>query len=931
MATLGLAMAGSAIGGSSIFLTGAASTYVASSASIAAQLATNAAIGQFVGASVGSYVDSAVLMPLLTPAIENTSGKIPEGQHSANTEGALMSFAFGAHCKLTGNLIWTSPMIERTSTIDEGGKGGGGGAETKQYQYWRSLAYVLTDLPKGSSVDGLERVYADAKIIWRDDPDYAYTGTDIEASVVTHSRNGPTNKGGLHPEYLWLTIPSSLGETNDLTTLRSGVDLVVSGFTAPAEINNGTYKVVATEPKTASATPPRDTQVGLFFQQIRRTHVLPWPLPPVAKVAGDSITLAQTVPKFGQDKMLALNFWDGAQTTADSVIEEWEGVGNVPSYQGTAGIAIKELFLEPYGNRPPTIECHVRVDPDPLSVADAITRLMVRAGYSASEINVAGITGELGGMVIHGPSAMGTALQVILQANDAIAQEADGTVVFKDMPTTPLATIKTEDLAAGQGASDAAFPFQLADVGEHSLPRSASLTYLDHTNNLERASEHQNPPTAIGSRDVAIDHEIAMTPSEARAITARLFYDAHRSRQAIDATLPPIYSYLGEGDLVDISAFGQTFRTLITRALIGRNNIVEMSGVVRGTSTHKGSAQSITQPSERIGVPGWLTVELIPTLSLRQAEVGKFGVYVCVYMEDVNERWGGSGLFFSWDDTDYVQVDTIANEAIAGYTTGILPTTSMPGTWDEGSTVNIRLYNEDIQLESVSELEVLRGRNRASIGGEVIGYRTATLTSPGEWALSGLLRGLHGTEETISEHYTNDSVIIIDSRFTGIRFLELDPALMGENREIFLKAVPAGELEANVETTFAQLNAEIFRPAPPSALAAHNFGNQLQISWKRSSSERFSLWSDNNRRLPDELYDDLISSAEDKYEIEIYDGSTLARPTLTQDSSQLAYSNSLQTTDGFSPGDTVTFKVRARGANHMTSDAATIDYKSSLT
>jgi hypothetical protein len=63
-------------------------------------------------------------------------------------------------------------------------------------------------------------------------------------------------------------------------------------------------------------------------------------------------------------------FYDGTQTTADTLIESTEGVGSTPAFKGTAYVVFEDLNLSPYGNRIPQVTVEV-INP----IASQSTRL----------------------------------------------------------------------------------------------------------------------------------------------------------------------------------------------------------------------------------------------------------------------------------------------------------------------------------------------------------------------------------------------------------------------------------------------------------------------------------------------------------------------------------------------------------------------------
>lgn len=140
MATVLLAAAGSAIGGSigsSLLGVGAA------------------ALGRAAGAVVGSIIDQKVLGGG-AKALE--TGRAQSLHLQTSTEGAAIPQVFG-RMRVAGQVVWSTRFDEHVRTTRQGGKGGTGGQEVREYSYTISLAIALCEGP----IDRIGRIWADGK------------------------------------------------------------------------------------------------------------------------------------------------------------------------------------------------------------------------------------------------------------------------------------------------------------------------------------------------------------------------------------------------------------------------------------------------------------------------------------------------------------------------------------------------------------------------------------------------------------------------------------------------------------------------------------------------------------------------------------------------------------------------------------------------
>lgn len=120
-----------------------------------------AAIGAGIGRYIGASLDHAVFGSGALPSIEGP--RLPDLAVQTSTYGRMIPLVYGM-VRMSGNIIWSRPIREqatRTTHSTGGGKGGGGGSTqtTTTYSYSVSLAIAICEGP----IDGVLRVWADAK------------------------------------------------------------------------------------------------------------------------------------------------------------------------------------------------------------------------------------------------------------------------------------------------------------------------------------------------------------------------------------------------------------------------------------------------------------------------------------------------------------------------------------------------------------------------------------------------------------------------------------------------------------------------------------------------------------------------------------------------------------------------------------------------
>lgn len=129
-------------------------------------------IGGAIGAVVGSFVDQS----LFAPTIKSEGPRLGDLTVQASSYGQPIPRIFGAENRVSGNMIWSTELIETKTTKKTGGKGGAGKAkqETTTYAYHVDCAVAVCRGP----IAGIGRIWADGKLYMDAD------GTQKQASAV---------------------------------------------------------------------------------------------------------------------------------------------------------------------------------------------------------------------------------------------------------------------------------------------------------------------------------------------------------------------------------------------------------------------------------------------------------------------------------------------------------------------------------------------------------------------------------------------------------------------------------------------------------------------------------------------------------------------------------------------------------------------------
>jgi hypothetical protein len=107
------------------------------------------------------------------------------------------------------------------------------------------------------------------------------------------------------------------------------------------------------------------------------------------------------------------------------------------------------------------------------------------------------------------------------------------------------------------------------------------------------------------------------------------------------------------------------------------------------------------------------------------------------------EEFGGSEIWVSEDDSTYRRLGTFLGKSRTGLTTTAMNIVASP---DNTTVLGVNLAQSKAELSSGSEEDANRLNTLCYAGGELLAYRTAELTAPNQYNLTGLRRGAYGSE-----------------------------------------------------------------------------------------------------------------------------------------------------------------------------------------
>lgn len=260
-------------------------------------------------------------------------------------------------------------------------------------------------------------------------------------------------------------------------------------------------------------------------------------------------------------------------------------------------------------------------------------------------------------------------------------------------------------------------------------------------------------PGSVG-RERSLALPCVVEARDAKALADGLLAREWATRERLRVTLPPGFLDLEPG--TELRLAGVTGTWLVERVGIERGVVsVDCRPAWRGVGTRVADpGRSVEQP-DVIALPSKLVVLDLPPRdgvaagpSLQVAVASPSNTYRRVPLQvDV------AGVVSA------AQSATL--EAVIGDVVGAVPD-GQADVIDPAHAIDVVLANADHWLVSADETALAAGANLAAIGDEIVQFATALPTGPGQFRLSGLRRGMHGSAAAMTGHSSGEPFVLLN-------------------------------------------------------------------------------------------------------------------------------------------------------------------------
>lgn len=243
--------------------------------------------------------------------------------------------------------------------------------------------------------------------------------------------------------------------------------------------------------------------------------------------------------------------------------------------------------------------------------------------------------------------------------------------------------------------------------------------------------------------------------------------------------------------------------------------------------------------------------------------------------------------------------------------------TSTPGA---GGNVNMLDYSVSLTVDfsavtvapvSATDADLWTGSNlyalgNATLGWELLQFKTATQSSGYIYTLTGLLRGLYGTAWRCGTHAANEYMVKLTG-LIGLQRISLSEDQIGTS---LLYRAPLFDVDKSIiSETFTNTAIGLKPYAPTQITGSRDSSRNLTITWKRNDRLAFTIADlAGTQQVPQ-------TESSESYEIDIRNAlDTTTLRTITATSQTASYTAAQQTTDFGSAQNSIKMNVYQLGS-----------------
>ncbi|MBY6242847.1 glycoside hydrolase/phage tail family protein [Methylosinus sp. Sm6] len=466
------------------------------------------------------------------------------------------------------------------------------------------------------------------------------------------------------------------------------------------------------------------------------------------------------------------------------------------------------------------------------------------------------------------------------------AHESGGKLVFASRITAESVAISADDLVM---ESESDVGYSLTRAQETDLPGALSLSFLDAYADYATGKVTERKDVGSSNNVASVSTPAVLEPPRAASVARSLLQQRWAAREKGQIKLPPSKAAaLDPSDCIALAVDGVALTMRVDSIDIAEFRTLALTGFdpsLARVFPEVGGAGRNRLPATTIGAP---VVEILDIPIATGDERSPYALRAAAY----SSPWGAVAIYRSTGDSHTlvgaVNVSTPMGELTEDLYSG------PRSVWDHGNAVYVSFYGATTLL-SATESQVFAGanaiavKNGASGQWEVIQFATAELVGVNAYKLTKLLRGQLGTEAGMANPVAAGARVIVLNAST---LATIDMTVDQLGQAMTLRAGPAiydrGDATYHDYTVTPQ--GVGLRPWSPSQLAgARDLGSgDVTFTWARRTRYGGDAW---------EAADAPLNEQSESYDLEIMNGSSVARTVSALSSPSFLYTAAAQSAD----------------------------------
>ncbi|MEP3224887.1 MAG: phage tail protein [Parasphingorhabdus sp.] len=513
----------------------------------------------------------------------------------------------------------------------------------------------------------------------------------------------------------------------------------------------------------------------------------------------------------------------------DSLIASAELDGGTPAYRGLAVAVFEDMDLTDFGNRIPSLTFELIADDGMVGLGTIIAD--ISAGHIATESNEL-----LLGYAAAGPDRSDSLSE--LDTHFALSFSSDGEKMnAKPRQVAPHAPVTMlGDRAIARHNQSVLERPERNMVPETKVPRQVSLRYYEPERDYQAGLQNVfRPGTSrkIIHREFPAAMAAAQAKNQAQSALWILYDERISARLSVMQSATP----LKPGSLIQ---WGDEPVVWMVRHWEMNRGRIDIMLTKAGTYlADAGQPTDMGRPTTGLDALAGQTRLILVDLPFALDAPMQASDHSRLYAAAAGETgWRQAQLFLIHPDgAGAVPLGPTAAPATIGTVVAPLGP-SASHIIDQKNSFQVQLHNSDMHLESADYQQILAGYNLAAIGREIIQYSTVQPLGDNRYIISGLFRGLGGTEQEIDRHADDENFVVLRPN---------DLAEISANRYTPFQPVTIAALGRGDERPVDQMVSAPGRALQPLSPVHPHFVFQpdgdLSLHWTRRSRAGF-IWPD---------------------------------------------------------------------------------------